>query len=79
MFYVYVLQSLKNNRFYIGCTNDLFRRLREHNEGRSKYTKSTRPFKLVHHEPFKDLKLARKRERLLKGGQGREWLKNKFS
>ncbi len=79
MFYVYVLRSLKNSRFYIGCTNNLIRRFKEHNEGKSGYTKLTKPFQLLHSESFADLKSARKRERLLKGGQGRQWLKEKFN
>jgi len=78
MFYVYVLRSLKNNRFYIGCTNNLSRRIKEHNEGKSRYTSLTRPFELIRYESFPDLKLARRREKLLKGGQGRQWLKKKF-
>ena len=77
MFYVYVLRSLKNGRFYIGCTNNLERRLGEHNGSRSTYTSLTRPFELIHQEMYEDLKSARKREIMLKGGQGRRWLKEK--
>jgi putative endonuclease len=78
MFYVYVLRSLKNQRLYIGCTNNLERRVFEHNAGLSTYTRTTRPFVLLYHEVFDDLKAARRREKTLKGGQGREWLKEKF-
>ena len=79
MYDVYVLKSLINGRFYIGCTNNLARRLYEHNNGLSTYTKSTRPFKLVYQEEFSTLKFARRREKQLKGGQGRQWLKNKLN
>ena len=78
MFYVYVLRSLKNGRFYIGYTNDLERRLNEHNNGESRYTRLTRPFELVYTEEFADRIFATRRERNLKSGQGREWLKEKF-
>ncbi len=78
MFYVYVLKSEKNNRFYIGSTNNLERRVKEHNSGQSTYTRSTRPFRLIYQEEFSNLSEARKRERQLKGGQGREWLKDNF-
>ena len=78
MYYVYVLRSLKNGRLYVGCTNNLERRIQEHNTGQSKYTSLTKPFKIIHQEEFNDLSSARKREKMLKGGQGREWIKNNF-
>jgi putative endonuclease len=78
MFYSYVLKSLKNNRFYYGCTNNIDRRLLEHNSGRSKYTKYNRPFELAYFEKFITLKEARERERFFKSGQGREFIKNKL-
>jgi putative endonuclease len=75
MYYAYVLKSLKNNRFYYGCTNNLKRRLFEHDTGKSKYTQYTKPFKLFYFERFKTLKEARKKERFFKSGQGREFIK----
>jgi putative endonuclease len=75
VFYAYVLKSLKNNRFYYGCTNNPRRRLAEHNNGKSKYTQYIKPFKLVYFEKFKTLKEARKRETFFKSGQGREFIK----
>ncbi|MFH1896530.1 MAG: GIY-YIG nuclease family protein [bacterium] len=78
MFTVYVLRSLVNNRFYTGQTNDLHRRLEEHNSGSSEYTRLTRPFVLVHTEEYKTRKEAVRRERMLKHGQGRSWLKNRY-
>jgi len=76
MFYVYILKSLKNGRYYTGSTNDLKRRLVEHNSGGSKYTKLTRPFVLVHKEEFNTRKEAVVRELFLKTGAGRNWIKN---
>jgi len=55
--------------------NNLNRRLAEHNSGRSKYTKLTKPFKLVHSETFKTRTEAVRRERYFKTGKGREGLK----
>jgi putative endonuclease len=75
MWYVYVLKSLVNNRFYTGSTNDLVRRLEEHNRGKSKYTKLTRPFVLVYKEKYFSRIEARRRERFLKTGKGREFIK----
>ncbi|MCA6389721.1 MAG: GIY-YIG nuclease family protein [Cytophagales bacterium] len=46
-FYVYILQSQVNNSFYKGSTDDLVRRLREHNEGKSAFTKKYAPWNLV--------------------------------
>lgn len=67
MFYVYVLKSLKDSNFYIGCTNDLRRRFREHNMGVSKSTRDRVPFELVYYEAYKSLNDARRREARLKG------------
>lgn len=75
MFYVYVLKSLENGRLYTGSTNDLERRLHEHNSGRSKYTKLTKPFELVYKEEYNTKSEAYRRELFLKTGKGREFLK----
>jgi len=75
MYYVYILKSLKNSRFYTGSTNNLKRRIAEHNSGQSKYTKLTKPFVLLHFEEFKTRSEAIARERFLKTGKGREELK----
>lgn len=75
MYYVYVLKSLKNNRLYIGSTNNVKRRVEEHNLGKSKYTKATKPFKLIYVEEYLTRAKAVRRELNLKSGQGRQWLK----
>lgn len=69
-YYVYILQSLKDKRFYIGCTVDLKKRLIDHNCGKNKSTRYRRPFKLVYHEEFNDKHLAFKREFFLKSPKG---------
>ena len=75
MWIVYIIRSQVNNRLYIGSTNDLERRLEEHNSGKSTYTKPTRPFTLVYRELYNTRLEARRRERFLKTGKGRELLK----
>jgi len=74
MFTVYVLKSLKNNYRYIGQTNNLNKRLNEHNSGLSKSTKNIRPLVLDYSEEYATRSKAMKRERFLKSGKGREWL-----
>lgn len=66
MFYVYVLKSKKDGEMYIGSTNDLRRRIQEHNSGLVGSTKSRTPFELVYYEAYKSEKDARKREQNLK-------------
>jgi len=74
MFYVYVLKSLKDNKRYIGFTENLQRRLFEHNNGLVKSTKNRRPLELIYHEEFVSKKDALLREKFLKSGHGREFL-----
>lgn len=66
MFYVYLLKSLKDGKLYIGYTNDLKRRLLQHNEGLTRSTKSRRPFVLVYYEAYRSEADARHREQNLK-------------
>lgn len=74
-YYVYALQSLKDKQLYIGMTNDVKRRLNEHNSGYSKSTKSRIPFKLIYEKECENREEARKKEKKLKTGSGREFLK----
>jgi putative endonuclease len=78
MYQVYVLKSEKYNRFYIGLTDDLARRFKEHNSGQVKSTKYYKPYKIIHTENRPDRTKARKREKWLKSGCGREWIKNNY-
>ena len=69
-YFVYILESKKVKRFYIGCTANLNNRLSEHNSGQTKSTKPFRPWKLVYSEVFLDRKEAFKREWYLKHPAG---------
>ena len=64
MFYVYLLRSKKDNQLYVGSTNDLRRRIKEHNDpdSKSKYTRTRRQVKLVYFEKYKTVNEALKRE-----------------
>ena len=71
MYSVYILQSLKNGKLYIGHTDNLNRRLEEHNTARGgKYTRQNSPWKLVYSEPHSDRSSAAKREIYLKSTKG---------
>lgn len=73
MIFVYVIKSEKDFR-YVGITNNIKRRLEEHNIGKNNSTSFYKPFILMHLEKCNDYKEARKREKFLKSGQGRKFL-----
>ena len=66
MYYVYILKSNKDDKLYIGYTNDLKRRLIQHNTSSSKATRSRLPLKLVYYEAYFSEKDAKDREFKLK-------------
>ena len=71
VYYVYILQSLKTGSLYIGYTDNLTRRLEEHNTGRGgKYTRQNGPWKLLYKESHPNRSCAAKRERYLKSTRG---------
>ncbi len=69
-FYVYVLRSLKVERYYIGQTEDLADRLRRHNGGRVRSTKAYRPWSIVYFEKYETRAAAVRREQELKDLKG---------
>jgi putative endonuclease len=79
MHYVYVLKSLKDGYLYVGHTNDLVKRFKEHNDGKVNSTKSRKPFSLLYYEACNILEDAVKREKSLKTGFGRAYLKRRLS
>ena len=68
--YVYILQSLKDFRYYIGETADVEARLKFHNAGLQRSTKSRIPFKVIHTEVYPDRTMALKREKEIKSWKG---------
>ena len=70
MFVVYVLKSLKDGRHYIGYTNDIGRRLSDHNRGESRSVRNRGPFEIIYKEVCRDEIFAKKRERQIKSYKG---------
>ena len=75
MFFVYAIKSLVRNYIYVGLTNNFERRIGEHNTGQNKTTKPYAPFKELLVEEFATRQEARSREKYLKSGIGKEYLK----
>lgn len=75
MFYTYVLRSAKKGILYKGSTEDLNRRLLEHNSGMVNFTSKFLPWDLVYWEEFPTRSEAMRREKFFKSGKGRELLK----
>ncbi len=78
MYYVYLLRSLKDSGWYIGMSNDLKRRFYEHNAGKGKSTRYRKPFTLLYYEAYLDKRDAAGREKFLKSGSGRRFLKKQL-
>ena len=76
MIYVYALLN-NDGLFYTGCTNDLRRRITERNKGRSTYTRYRGPFELVYYEACLDSRDAFAREKYLKSGMGKRYIRNR--
>jgi len=76
MYTVYVIKSINKKFTYVGFTDNLERRLMQHNAGFNRSTKPYLPFELIHTEEFVTSKDARLREIFLKSGKGREFIKN---
>ena len=78
MYYVYVLHSLKDERLYTGFTANLDERLNEHNRGCNQSTKNRRPFTLIYSEYYINKIDAINREKFLKSGSGKTYLKKQL-
>ncbi len=76
MFTVYAIKSITREYIYVGLSNNLERRFAEHNDGKNKTTKPYRPFRLIYSEEFDTRIKARYKEKHLKSGSGKEFLKN---
>ncbi|PKL48963.1 MAG: excinuclease ABC subunit C [Planctomycetes bacterium HGW-Planctomycetes-1] len=77
-FYTYYLKCVKDETFYTGCTNDLRKRLKEHNQGKVFYTKHRLPVELIYFEACLNKSDDYRRERYLKTGMGKRYLKNRL-
>jgi len=79
MVFVYVIESLLDQSWYTGMALNAELRLKEHNAGKSKYTKGHMPWKNIYTEEHPDWAAARVREKYLKTNHGKQWLKNKLN
>jgi len=75
LYIVYAIKSEVDGRIYVGFTQNLLQRLKWHNQGRTKSTKGYRPWKIIYSEEVSGRIMAREREKFLKGGSGKEFLK----
>ena len=76
MHYVYILKSLKDEKYYYGSTSNLDKRLASHNSGKVRSTKFRRPLKIIYFESFETKSEAIKRELFFKSKSGYFWLKS---
>lgn len=74
-YYVYILRSLTHDFIYVGYTDNLRRRLAEHNSGQVISTKHYHPLGLIHYEAYKNQRDAKRREEYLKTSRGKTTLK----
>ena len=77
--YVYALYSVCYNRVYVGMSQNPENRLKEHNAGRTASTKTYRPWVKVYQESVGEIAHARKREKQLKTGSGKEFIRSVIS
>ncbi|PIS15898.1 excinuclease ABC subunit C [Candidatus Roizmanbacteria bacterium CG09_land_8_20_14_0_10_41_9] len=75
MFYIYILFSIKDKQLYTGFSDNLKSRFKAHISGYVKATKNRRPLELIYYEAYLKGSDARRREKYLKGGNGRDALK----
>jgi putative endonuclease len=78
MWYTYVIRSQKNGLLYTGMSNDLRKRLWQHNNGKSSYTRNKGPFILIYYEACHDRSDAAAREIYLKTGMGKRFIKSRL-
>lgn len=78
MFFVYVILSSIDKKFYIGLSNDVQLRLEAHNSGKVDSTRHRKPFRLLYYEAYLNLDDARGREVFLKSGSGHNFLKKQL-
>ncbi len=78
MYYTYILRSKKDSKLYSGCTTDLRKRFKLHNDNFITSTKGRIPFELIYYEACQTKYHAFAREKYLKTGMGKRYLKNRL-
>ena len=77
-YYIYILQSELDNKFYTGYTKNIELRFEQHNKGQVESTKDRRPFKLIYFEACLNQQDATHREKYLKTHYGKMFIKNRL-
>ena len=78
MYFVYVLKSRKDGKLYTGFTDNLERRLKDHNQGLQSSTRNRRPFDIIYYEGCINIQDAISREKYLKSGVGKKFIQNRL-
>ncbi len=78
MYYTYIIKSIKNGKIYTGSTNNLRKRFKEHNDKKSTWTKKSVPWELIYYEACLNEEDSRSREKYLKSGMGKRYIKNRL-
>lgn len=76
IYYVYAIKSIERNYIYVGMTDNLERRIAQHNNKREQTTRPYAPFKIIYTKEFDSRNSARQEEKRLKSGFGKEFLKS---
>jgi putative endonuclease len=79
MWHIYIIYSIKIDRYYVGYIDDIQWRLERHNAGWGKYTKRGIPWKLVYTESFNTKSETLKREREIKRKKSRKYIEELIS
>ncbi len=77
-YYTYVLLSLKDRKFYTGYTKDILNRVYEHKQGYCRSTQDRLPIRLIYYEACLNQRDALARERYLKSGMGKRYIRNRI-
>jgi len=78
IYFVYLLLSKKDNDFYTGYTNSLGKCFKEHQEGKVKSTKHRLPVQLIYYEVCLNKYDALAREKYLKSGRGKKYIRSRL-
>lgn len=76
MVFLYAIKNNINTEIYVGISDNITRRIKEHNSGKNRYTKAFMPWEVFYQEVFSDYATARKREIYFKNASGKKFLKN---
>ena len=76
VYYVYILKSESTDRYYIGSTGDIEKRLKEHNAGKTRSIKAFRPYRLIYKEELPTNREARQREYFIKSQKSRKFIES---